>query len=90
MTHQPHPNPARDIERIFALLLAVAFTAAIGFAGFEGGGDVPAARPLPRDANEQVEQRVPVRTEPANASPARSAEPDPALQRIDHAGAHHG
>jgi hypothetical protein len=89
MDRQHHPNPARDIERIFALLVAVAFTAVIGFAGLEHGGDIPAARTLPRDATEQVGQRLPLPAEPASERPARG-ELDPALRRIDHAGAHHG
>lgn len=90
MNRQLRPNPARDIGRIFALLVAVAFTAVIGFAGLERGGDIPPARTLPRDATEQSGQRLPLRAEPASESPARPGELEPALRRIDHAGAHHG
>jgi hypothetical protein len=90
MNRNHHPNPARDIERIVTLIVAVIFTAAIGLAGLDQGGDIPAARSLPRDASEHSGHRLPVRDAPARATPPRSGELDAALQRIDHAGAHHG
>jgi hypothetical protein len=80
----------RDIERVLALLAAVGFTAAIGLAAVQPAIGDSAVRPLPTDANESRAPGLQLPAEPAAAAAPRGPELDASLQRIDHAGAHHG
>jgi hypothetical protein len=81
-------HPVRDIERILALVATIGVTAAIGLASVD---PMIQPRALPADANAQRGGAPVVPSgRPADRAEPLSGELDPALRRIDHAGAHHG